>query len=112
MGAYVSLSINFGILLGFIAGHYLSFFTVPKFAMCFQILYFCTFAFFPESPIFLVNKDKFDDANKALQMYRNSHRKSYEKLDSYENELVELIKIRIDKTENTKITWKDFRKLV
>jgi len=109
LGVFVALSINLGILLGFIVGNYLSFFTIPKFAMCFPIIFFCTFTVFPESPIFLMNKNRFDDADKSLQLYRNSRRISNQKLDFYKNELEKLNNIRDDKIQDKRVTLKDFQ---
>lgn len=106
----MTLSVNLGGLLGFVAGHYTSFYTFPKCALCFSIVNFVTFIFFPESPIFLLKESKLDDAVKALQFYRNSRRMSDQKLDFYKNELRKLVNTEEDRKIDTKITWKDFRK--
>lgn len=109
----MTLSINLGGLLGFVAGHYLSYFTFPKCASWFSIVNFVTLIFFPESPSFLLKKSKLDDAVKALQFYRNLRRMSDQKLDFYKNELGKLINTTgEDKKSDTKITWKDFRKFI
>lgn len=79
--------------------------------MCFQAIYFATFNIFPESPLFLMSKNKFDEADKALQFYRNLRGRSNQKSEC-ENELDRLINKREDRTENSKLTWKDFRKLL
>lgn len=111
LGSFVSLSVNLGILLGFVAGHYLSFFTVPKCALLFTVTHFVTFIFFPESPTFLMRKDRLNEAVEALQFYRNSRRMSDQKLDFYKNELHKLINVGgEDLKSDTTISWKDFRK--
>lgn len=80
--------------------------------MCFSIVFFGTFIFFPESPIFLLNKNKIDDADKALQVYRNSRRISSQKSAFYQSELDKLNGTKEDGMENAKVTFKDFRTLL
>ncbi len=112
LGSFVSLSINLGILLGFVAGHYLSFFTVPKYALGLSVLSFITMIFFPESPMFLLRKSKLDEAVSALQFYRNSRRVSKQRLEFYRNELDKLIHTKEGEKSDGNITWKDFRELL
>lgn len=109
LGSLLVLSVNIGILLGFIAGHYLPFFTVPKCAMWFPVINFATLIFFPESPIHLLRKNKLNDAVNALQIYRNSRTISKQNSDFYQTELDKLITTKDDSGSESKITWKDFR---
>lgn len=103
------LSTNFGVLLGFIAGHYLSFFTVPKCALWFPAISFVTLTFFPESPIYLLRRGRVNDAVNAMQIYRNCRRMSKQKLEFYRNELDKLINTKEDHSSGRNITWQDFR---
>lgn len=112
LGSLLALSINLGILLGFISGHYLSFYTVPKYAIWFSVVCVATAIFFPESPLYLLRKGKLDGAVLALQFYRNSRRLSQQKTVFFKSELDNLLATREEKADysDDKITWKDFRR--
>lgn len=43
-----------GVLLGFLAGHYLSYEETPRIALVFPILFVAFFSFMPETPYYLM----------------------------------------------------------
>lgn len=49
-----------GVLLGFIAGHFLEYAETPQFALMFPILYIAFFSFFPETPYYLMKSNRME----------------------------------------------------
>lgn len=58
LGSLLILNCNAGILLAFILGNYLSYDTQAIILACLPILFFITFSFFPESPMYLMKSGK------------------------------------------------------
>lgn len=58
LGSTLVLSSNFGILMAFIFGNYLSFVMVPVILMIFPIIFFIGFSFLPETPQYLILQNK------------------------------------------------------
>lgn len=60
LGSLLVVSCNIGILMGFILGNYLTYTTQPIVHVLLPIIFFVAFAFFPESPQYLmkIGKDK------------------------------------------------------
>lgn len=57
------LSSNFGLLLSYILGNYLSYFVVPMICMAFPVIFLVGFYFMPDTPTFFANKKKFEVGN-------------------------------------------------
>lgn len=51
---------NFGILCGFILGHFFDFYIIPKMVISIMVVFIISLFFFPETPIFLVKQNKTD----------------------------------------------------
>ena len=49
-----------GVLLGFIAGHFLEYAEAPRFALIFPILYIAFFSFMPETPYYLMKTNRME----------------------------------------------------
>lgn len=71
MGSILTLFTNAGILISFIAGNYLSYSNVSIALLIIPIAFFVLYAFFPESPLYLIQKRRLEDGKKALRFYRN-----------------------------------------
>lgn len=54
------LSVTIGILFGFIAGTYLTYYLVPKIFLPLPIVFFALFILFPETPQYFIQRKSFD----------------------------------------------------
>ncbi|XP_034474253.1 facilitated trehalose transporter Tret1 [Drosophila innubila] len=72
LGAMVMLSVNIGILLGYIMGTHISFNITPFIVLIFPLSYFIfTLFFIRESPVHLIRKGKLSAAEKSFRYYKN-----------------------------------------
>lgn len=72
LGAMVMLSVNIGILLGYIMGSYIPFNITPFVVLIFPLSYFIlTLCFIRESPVHLIRKGKLKAAEKSFRYYKN-----------------------------------------
>lgn len=60
LGSLLMLSVTIGILFGFIAGTYLTYYLVPKIFLPLPIVFFVLFIFFPETPQYYIKRKSFD----------------------------------------------------
>ncbi|XP_068151046.1 facilitated trehalose transporter Tret1-like [Drosophila tropicalis] len=67
----VMLSVNFGILVGYILSSHLSYHVVPLLGVCLPVLYFLAALLLPESPSYLLKHSKQKEAEKSLRFYKN-----------------------------------------
>lgn len=58
LGSTMVLSANFGMLVAFVLGNFFSFVMVPALLMLFPIIFFIGFCFLPETPQYLILKNK------------------------------------------------------
>jgi MFS family permease len=70
LGTLLMLFVSSGTLIIFIAGTYLSFFTVPFVMMVFPICYLVLVCFLPDTPPSLMSRNKADKAWDSLLFYR------------------------------------------
>ncbi|XP_034946361.1 facilitated trehalose transporter Tret1-like [Chelonus insularis] len=71
LGTFMLFALNIGIFLAYILGALLSY---KLFAICslsFSVIFFVCFLFMPETPTFLVRKDRITDATKSLMWLKN-----------------------------------------
>ncbi|XP_058816625.1 uncharacterized protein LOC131679891 [Topomyia yanbarensis] len=71
LGSLTILHINFGLLASYIAGNYLSYYTIPKVMLCLPVAFLGLVCLLPETPYCLLRKGKTDEAEKSLMFYRN-----------------------------------------
>lgn len=64
------LTMNTGVLLGFILGKYFIYFTLPLIVLCFPIMFVIGFYFVPETPIWLMKHKQIKEAEISLKFYR------------------------------------------
>lgn len=66
-----NVAFNMGTFIGYIVGHFLSFRLGPLVAIGFGIVFMILFSAFPETPRYLILKNKINEAEKSLKIYRN-----------------------------------------
>jgi MFS family permease len=71
LGSYMMLFLCLGTLLIFIAGNYLSFFSVPLVMMFLPTVYFISVLFLHDTPASLISKHNFDGAWESMKFYRS-----------------------------------------
>lgn len=66
------LSVNIGVLLGYIMGSHIPFSITPFLVLIFPLSYFIfTLCFIRESPVHLIRKGKLQEAEKSFRYYKN-----------------------------------------
>lgn len=71
LSAMLMLSVNVGILFGFILSSHFEYYLVPTLTLSLPIIYLVGSYFFPETPQHLLRKKMYDNAEKSFQFYRN-----------------------------------------
>lgn len=100
LGSFFIFSINFGTLVMFVAGNYLSYSLVPRVMIAFPIAFAVTFAFLPETPEYLLRCGKTAQAEKSLIFLRGCG--SFKEVPAQiRNELLEMSK-KIDEDSDVK----------
>lgn len=66
---------NFGILLGFVSGTFLSYFSVPLVSVTIPVLFLISVAILPDTPYSLIRRNKLPEAEKSIVFYRTSQLK-------------------------------------
>lgn len=82
------LLLSFGILAGFILSSHLDYYVNPCIIIILPIIYLLAATQFPETPQFLIRKQKMDKAHEAFKFYKNL--KNPKSLEANKNELQEL----------------------
>ena len=100
LGSFFIFSINFGTLVMFVAGNYLSYSLVPRVMISFPILFALTFVFMPESPQHLLKCGKPKQAEEAMKFLRGC-KDVKEVPEKIKSELLEISK-RIDEDKDLK----------
>lgn len=111
----VMLSVNSGILIGYILGTYLSYYVVPFMVLILPLSYFIfVLLFVYDSPMHLISKGKFTAAERSFRYYKNV--KDSDSLSDQATAMAEFKNIRMtltdDNDEPDKITIKDFCKWI
>lgn len=70
LGSYVSLTLRIGMMLINIIGAYLSISLTSLVCLIFPLAFFLSFVWMPESPYYLIMKDRKEEAEKALKFLR------------------------------------------
>lgn len=79
-----------GVVLGFVAGHYLDYHEIPLITMIFPITFFVLYSLMPETPYYLMKINRLEDAEKSLRFYRNVSNDAKSDNKEFEYELVKL----------------------
>lgn len=100
LGSFFIFFINFGTLVMFVAGNYLSYSLVPRIMIAFPIAFAMAFAFLPETPEYLLRRGNVTQAEKSLIFLRGCG-KLKEVPAQIKNELLEMSK-KIDEDSSIK----------
>lgn len=97
-----------GMFIMFIMGSYINYFVVSGIAAIVPIsAYFLMFRL-PETPHFLIQRKKIDEALQSLKFYRSCHAESsVEEIQKVEDEF-ETMKIAVLNATSEQVQWKDF----
>ncbi|XP_055304889.1 facilitated trehalose transporter Tret1-like isoform X2 [Sitodiplosis mosellana] len=102
LGSLLMLSVTIGILFGFIAGTYLTYYLVPKIFLPLPIVFFVLFIFFPETPQYFIQRKSFEKAKFSLNFYRDcccKERNRCTQIDSEFAEILQSVHERLDQNE-------------
>ncbi|XP_059221136.1 facilitated trehalose transporter Tret1 isoform X2 [Stomoxys calcitrans] len=91
LGTFLVLFCNFGVLLAFVLGNYLSCRLVAWILLSLPVLFLLVMSFVPESPSYLANKNDLKGAERSLCYFRNVPYKSLETLPQIKLELQSLV---------------------
>ncbi|XP_017757195.1 PREDICTED: facilitated trehalose transporter Tret1-like [Eufriesea mexicana] len=79
LGSLVIFLLNSGILFGYILGALLSYRLFSISMLMLPLLYFALFVFMPETPVYLVRRNRINEAIRALTWLRNGHKSTVER---------------------------------
>ncbi|XP_065357203.1 facilitated trehalose transporter Tret1-like [Calliphora vicina] len=105
LSAMLMLSVNFGILTGFILSSHLDYHLIPFLTISLPIIYLVGSYFFPETPQHLLRKKKYEDAEKSYQFYRNCKSDHKSQCDNAFDNFKSNIE---DKNQQTSLSYRDF----
>ncbi|XP_037811265.1 facilitated trehalose transporter Tret1-like isoform X2 [Lucilia sericata] len=105
LSTMLMLSVNFGILTGFILSSHLDYHLIPFVTISLPIIYLVGSYFFPETPQHLLHKKNYNDAEKSFRFYRNCSSDHKPQCDiTFDN-----FKSNIDKNnQDTSLSYRDF----
>ncbi|XP_031622887.1 facilitated trehalose transporter Tret1-like isoform X1 [Contarinia nasturtii] len=89
LATLVSCSI-IGTLLSFVFGHFFHYYITPKITLVIIALFAFFILFFPESPVFLVKRNRISEAKKSIRFYQSLRRDRIEDNDVLQQELKKL----------------------
>ncbi|EDW85309.1 uncharacterized protein Dwil_GK18462 [Drosophila willistoni] len=109
--AMVMLSVNVGVLVGYIMGTHLAYHLIPWLVLICPLSYFiCVLLFIKESPMHLIRNGNFKSAEQSFRHYKNI--KDSDPLSDQDKSMEEFEKMKIALTKGEefqdKITLKDF----
>ncbi|KAJ6645536.1 Facilitated trehalose transporter Tret1, partial [Pseudolycoriella hygida] len=105
LGSIFILSVNIGILAVFVLGHVCSYIMTPIILSVVPVIFFIGMSFFPESPLYLMQKGREEEAKKAFCFYRKIETQQSHELDLLNNELDKL-KTVVVSTDDQKSSFK------
>lgn len=101
------LSANAGVFVAFLIGAFMHFTVVPYFGLVVSVIFLVSLFFIPESPPYLINNKRFEQAEKASVFYNGGVAVSTE--DKMEMQIDTKPAADVPEQSN-KITFDDFRK--
>ncbi|XP_055545641.1 facilitated trehalose transporter Tret1-like [Wyeomyia smithii] len=110
LGSMLVITLNGGILVGFILGNYLEYFTVPAVMLAFPVLFVGATCPLPETPYSLLKQNRIEKAERSLMFYRGI-RGHFQKSPEFCRELEQLKKVvQVEKNSHAEnaLGWKDF----
>lgn len=106
----MQISFFCGIVLGYMAGTYLDYYTLPLVLIALPIVFFAAFVWLPSSPQYLVKCGAIEMAERSLRFYRNTAVGSDLKNElQLKNELEKFIQIAKQNSDAPPVQLSDFR---
>lgn len=102
------LSVNLGVLIGYIASSYLDYHVVPLVAIFLTIIYFLANLMLPESAPYLLKKNKLTAAEKSFRYYKNQRGENQATMEIFEELKLAVLFQKMNGT--SEITFKDLSK--
>ncbi|XP_037708825.1 facilitated trehalose transporter Tret1 [Drosophila subpulchrella] len=106
LGSIILLSVNTGVLAGYIVSTSFDYFTSPPFIIALPVCYFICIFLFPETPHHLIRKGKVEAAKKSFMFYKNITKDDIKAESEFEE-----LKYLLTKEQNEKaksFNYKDF----
>lgn len=100
------LSVNFGVLIGFIVSSHIAYHIIPFCILVLPIIYLLLILMFPETPQYLLRKKKFTAAEESFRFYKNCGIDS--KKDDHDNSFDQLKSVIETRSENASLSLRDF----
>ena len=72
LGSYLILFCNAGVVFGYLLGSVVSYYTFAYIAILIPVIYLVCYIWLPETPVYLINKGRNDDAERSLRWLRGS----------------------------------------
>ncbi|EDW11065.2 uncharacterized protein Dmoj_GI16752 [Drosophila mojavensis] len=94
LSSMVMLSVNMGILTGYILSTNVDYYVAPFFILPLPVCYFISNLFLPETPFYLINKGKFGAAERSFRYYKNIRDDDKSSMLEFEEIKVKLTKER------------------
>lgn len=107
LGSFLMFGITSGMLLIFILGTFLDFFTTPLVILVLPTIFLVSVMFLHDTPTSLLSRNKCDKAFESLRFYRSDSGKVAS--EAVKNEF-ELLKRALENKNEEKLELKDFRK--
>lgn len=86
LGSFFQLMVTIGILFVYAVGYDLNVFTFSIICGCLPLAFALAFVFMPESPLYLISKNRRDDAIKSLKWLRGEHYDFSDELNELQNQ--------------------------
>lgn len=86
----LTLTLNTGILFGYILGRYFIYYTFPWIVIGLPIIFMLGFSFVPETPIWLMKHKRISEAELSLRFYRGINRDTIEISKEFNEEFEKL----------------------
>ncbi|XP_053697380.1 facilitated trehalose transporter Tret1-like [Sabethes cyaneus] len=110
LGSMLVITLNVGILTGFILGNFLEYFTVPVVMLAIPVIFVLATCFLPETPYCLLLQNRTEKAERSLMFYRGITG-YFQKSPEFCRELDQLkkvVKVEEESHEQNMLRWKDF----
>ncbi|XP_070508196.1 facilitated trehalose transporter Tret1-like [Chironomus tepperi] len=108
LGSIFPLIMYTGMLIMFIMGSYMNYFVVSGLSATIPIAAYFLMLRLPETPHFLIQRMKYDEALKSLKFYRTLHPKSSEEEIKKVEDEFEMMKIAVENATSETVQWSDF----
>lgn len=98
LGSYLTLFTNAGVLFAYILGSYVHYYTFAYIAMLLPVIYTLGMLWIPETPNYLVNREKYSEAERSLRWLRGKDERLVElelnKLIMFAKEQTEAVSLK------------------